>query len=104
MVAYETYAASLVSKGHGHPLWQPNPGEYPPVELADVGYVLEGGFITLFNASVDRSDSSGSGQPHDHTPLLVGQIQRKEPLPKAPEYISSEGVSNKGADMTITAE
>lgn len=103
MVAHEAYAAALVSKGHGHPLWQPDPGVYPSVELADVGYILDGGFIKLFNASVGVEDPSNSfGLPVDHTPLHVGQIQRKTPLPKTPEYISSEGVSDKGVDLSIT--
>ena len=104
MVAYETYAASLVSKGHGYPLWEPNPGGYAPVELADVGYTSGGGFIKLFNAAAGIDDPSNSlGLPEGHTPLIVGQIQTKNPLPKAPEYISSEGVSEKGGDLSITA-
>lgn len=43
MVAYTTYAKALFPKGHGHPLWEPDPGEYAPVEIADVGYVSDGG-------------------------------------------------------------
>ena len=104
MVAHETYAACLVSKGHGHPLWQPDPGEFPADEIADVGYVLDGGFIKHWNVSVGVNDPSNSfGLPADHVPLSVGQIQRKTPLPGKPEYISSEGVSHTGADLSITA-
>jgi hypothetical protein len=104
MVAYETYATSLVSKGHGYPLWEPNPGERAPVELADVGYTSGGGFMKLFNAAAGIDDPSNSlGLPEGHTPLIVSQIKNRNPLPKAPEYISSEGVSEKGGDLSITA-
>ena len=66
MVAYETYAASLVSKGHGYPLWEPDPGECAPVELADVGYTSEGGFTKLFNASAGIDDPSNDRDRDKH--------------------------------------
>jgi hypothetical protein len=104
MVASETYANALVSQGYGHPLWEPDPGEYPPVELADVGYISDGGFIKLFNTSAGINDPSNSlGLPPGHNLLSIGRIQRRAPLPKAPEYISSEGVSEKGVDLSLTA-
>jgi hypothetical protein len=103
MVAYETYASVLVTKGHGHPLWEPDPGEYASVDLGDVGYLYRGAFVKLFNVSKDIHDSSNqSGLPHGHIPLHIGNILRLTPLPKAPEHISSEGVSEKGADLSVT--
>ena len=106
MVAHITYANALISKGLGCPLWEPTPGEYAPlaVELADVGYLCDGGFITLFNVSKARDDLSNQYVlPDGHIPLQVGGIQRKEPLPKRPEHISSEGVSKIGADLSFMA-
>ena len=103
MVAHITYANALFSKGHGYPLWEPNPGEYAPVELADIGYLRDGGFVKLFNASRPRDDwSNRLGLPDGHNPLQVGDIHRKEPLPKRPEHISSEGVSGIGGDFSVT--
>ena len=103
MVAAQTYANSLVSQGHGHPLWEPDPGEYPPVKLGDVGYISDGGFIKLFNASAGVDDPSNTlGLPQSHISLPIGPIQRRAPLPKAPEYVSSEGVSEKGLDLSLT--
>lgn len=103
MVAYTTYAKALFPKGHGHPLWEPDPGEYAPVEIADVGYISDGGFIKLFSAST-RIDgwSNRLGFPEGHTPLLVGDIRRRTPLPKKPEYISSEGVQKKGINLSVS--
>jgi hypothetical protein len=104
MVAHTTYANALLSKGHGHALWEPDPGEYAPVELGDVGYLYKGAFIKLFNASKDRDDwSNRLGLPTEHVPLRIGEILRKMPLAKAPECISSEGVSNLGMDLSVRA-
>jgi hypothetical protein len=104
MVAYKTYANALIIKGHGHPLWEPDPGEYAPVDLGDVGYLYNGAFVKLFNASRDIDDPSNRlGFPHGHCPLRIRDVLRQTPLPKAPEYISSEGVRKKGAELTVTA-
>jgi hypothetical protein len=104
MVAYETYANALIIKGHGYPLWEPNPGEFAPVELGDVGYLRNGAFVKLFNASKAIDDLSNRlGLPRGHHPLRIGDILRQTPLAKAPEYISSEGVRKKGAELAATA-
>lgn len=102
MVAYETYANALITKGHGHPLWEPDPGEFAPVEIADVGHVLNGGFIKIFNASSDAPNLSNQfGLPPGFSPLPVGPIQCRAPLPKTPKYIFSEGVSEIGANIGL---
>ena|SRR5882762_322020 len=105
MVAHEIYAASLVSKGHGHPLWEPDPGESPPVMLADVGYISDGRFIKLFNVSRGVDDLNNIyGLPQGHMLLKIGRTEpSRTPLPAAPEYISSEGVSESGVGLDITA-
>lgn len=97
MAAHTMYENALLSKGHGFPLWEPDPHEYAPVKLADVGYISQGGFVKLFNVSTTEDNwSNRLGFPNGHTPLLVGDIKCGAPLPKQPEYISSEGVSERG--------
>ena len=104
MVAYETYASALITKGHGHPLWEPDPGDYPGVELGDVGFIDEGGFIRLFNASAGNDDPRNHfGLPQGHSRLLTGRIKRRTPLPKEPRYIASKGIQSTGVDLSITA-
>lgn len=104
MVAHTTYANNLISKGHGYPLWEPDPGNYAPIELADVGYLYDGAFIKLFNASTNQYNRSNRlGFPNDHIPIDVGDVLNKTPLPKRPKYISSEGVSEADANMSATA-
>jgi hypothetical protein len=103
MVAYETYANALITKGHGRPLWEPDPGEYAPVELGDVGYLYRGAFVKLFNASKAIDDPSNQfGLPRGHDPLPIRNILRNTPLPKAPEYIATKGVRSRGAELTVT--
>jgi len=101
MVAYETYANALATKGHGHPLWEPDPGAYDPVDLGDVGYLDKGAFVKLFNAS--NNSGNRLGLPPGHIPLHISNILRRTPLPKEPEYVSSEGIRRQGADLTATA-
>jgi hypothetical protein len=104
MVAYLTYTNTLLPKGNGYPLWEPDPGEFTPVDLADIGYVSNGGFIKLFHASMNSNSNINSRNnrfPEGHTPIYVGDIQCRTPLPKKPAYISSESVVKKGADLRL---
>lgn len=103
MVAHATYSKALITKGYGHPLWKPDPGECGPVEIADVGYISNGGFTRLFSTSTKSDLSNRHGLPEGHRPLTVGDIRYQTPLPKQPEYISSEGVQRKGTNITISA-
>jgi hypothetical protein len=98
--AHKTYAKALIQKLHGYPLWEPDPGSYAAVEIADVGYISRGAFIKLFNASKDANDPSNRlGLPDGHTPLVIGEVQRTTALSKE-DHISSEGVSLIGAEIT----
>jgi hypothetical protein len=106
VAAYSIYANQLIPKGHGHPLWEPDPGQEPAVQLGDVGYLKDGGFIRLFNASKSPDDPSNAlGVPEGYEPLTVNpsDIRRRSPLPKKPEYISSEGVVDKGAEISASS-
>lgn len=95
--AHETYTKALLKKFHGHALWEPDPGTDAPVELADVGYVQNGAFIKLFNASKGPNHPSNPlGLPDGHEPCPIGPIQERNAL-QGGLPISSEGVSEVGA-------
>jgi hypothetical protein len=95
------YAHQLVSERNGHALWDPNPGKKPAVELADVGYVKDGGFVRLFNASKALHDTSNKlGVPERYKPLCVGEVQYREPLLRSPHSIRSENISATDADAS----
>lgn len=100
--AHITYAKALFSKTHSHALWEPDPasGNYASVELADVGYIKNGCFVKLFNASKDADGSSA--YPDGHEPCVVGPINRRNPLPGG-SPISSEGVSEVGMEGGLTS-
>ena len=60
--AWNVYAEQLFSHGHGYPLWQPDPDRSAgEVEIADVGWINQGGFFQLFNAARDASDNQIRG-------------------------------------------
>jgi hypothetical protein len=97
------YANQLVPKRNGHALWEPNPGASPAVELADVGYLKDGAFIRLFNASKVLGDKSNNlGVPEGYRRLNVGQIQSREPLPERPNSIRSRSISIKGVELNAS--
>ena len=53
-LAAEVYAEQLLSKGHGLPLWIPEPSKFGQVLIGDVGYVYDGQFYRLFNATFPK--------------------------------------------------
>lgn len=56
----------------GHALWDTSPGDHPPVETGDVGFIRQGKFHRLFNALYSESHPSNIrfGVPEDHEQLL----------------------------------
>lgn len=65
------YTKLLFRLGHGHPLWEPEPTEAGEVLLGDVGYILDGGFYRLFNATLpdDHDIHKQSGVPEGYQPF-----------------------------------
>ncbi|KAI0754014.1 hypothetical protein C8Q80DRAFT_1116867 [Daedaleopsis nitida] len=51
-LACDVYTRLMLPRGHGYPLWEPEPTESGEVLIGDVGYVLDGGFYRLFNATL----------------------------------------------------
>ncbi|PCH44546.1 hypothetical protein WOLCODRAFT_105294 [Wolfiporia cocos MD-104 SS10] len=49
--AWDVYAKLLWEKGYGYPLWSPEPHEKGEVDIGDVGFIWEGRFYCLLNAS-----------------------------------------------------
>ena len=80
------YAEQLVSRGHGHPLWHPEPfTSFGAVELGDVGYVSEGAFVRLFNALRSAQDRANArGVPQGFAPFLPDASPRERRVPAGP--------------------
>ncbi|KAF8466771.1 hypothetical protein JB92DRAFT_2773813, partial [Gautieria morchelliformis] len=101
MPAWETYYKQLLSRGHGHALWDADPGEHPAIDIADVGYMYEGAFVRLFNASKQIGDVSNRlGTPVGYKPIRVGEIM--EGTLSASQPITSETVIQRGVDVNVS--
>lgn len=66
------YAEQLLPRGHGLPLWHPEPSELGEVLIGDVGFVQEGYFHRLFNIILGVDHPANShGVPEGFTMLEV---------------------------------
>ena len=70
-VASDIYATELSRRGHGLPLWRPEPENDQQIRVGDVGWVDEDGqFHRLFNVTVGADDPyNADGVPQDFEPL-----------------------------------
>lgn len=70
---YRERLSSGSSLSRGLALWKPNPvdGVYNQVSIGDVGYILEGAFIRMFNVTLSWDDESNNalGEPCHYDPL-----------------------------------
>lgn len=89
-LAAAVYAEQLLPKGHGFPLWIPEPDtNQDEVRIGDVGYVWEGSFCTLFNITLPETHPvNRNGVPDGFTPLKFNPaelVRRRDAyLPDAP--------------------
>ena len=59
----DVYAEQLFPMTYGHALWYPQPDEltgHQPIEIGDVGYIMDGAFVRLFNVTRPLPDSNDS--------------------------------------------
>ena len=65
------YARELRAHGYGEPLWQPEPSQYGEVLIGDVGFIADGRFYRLFNATSAADDRVNAefGVPDGFVPL-----------------------------------
>ena len=95
MAHYDTYRDQLAiaHPAFGHALWEPDPGEFPPVEVGDVGFIRDGKFQRLFNALLPADDPShGDGVPEHHEPLQLRLANHIDSGVLAPNNFYSYGV------------
>lgn len=62
--------------GHGHALWHPSPLDgLHHISIGDVGYLYNGAFIRIFNATLPWDDLSNTlfGKLEEYVPLNVGK-------------------------------
>ena len=71
-LACHVYTKLMFQQAHGHPLWEPEPTKSGEVLIGDVGYILDGGFYRLFNATLpsEHPVHQRSGIPEDYEPFV----------------------------------
>jgi hypothetical protein len=91
---------------YGHALWEPNPGGlYHAIEVGDVGYILQGKFLRLFNALLpaDHPSHEKCGVPESHEPLKPSIADHIDSSTLGPENLCSDGVTESASHAQTTA-
>jgi hypothetical protein len=100
------YAKLLLPKGHGHPLWIPEPDENLPSEyrerglsIGDVGIITPGGgFDVLFNACQPATHPiNNDSVPEGFVPFMLGDGDIvKEPSKHSPGTVITSSDAEDG--------
>ncbi|KAH9941399.1 hypothetical protein B0H21DRAFT_696993, partial [Amylocystis lapponica] len=99
----DIYANELITLGHGHPLWYPEPSRAGEVEIGDVGPICNGQSLRLFNATKPADhEFNKDGVPNDFKHFELNtrlHIQRDGEIPQG--FLNSRGVTavNVGAQV-----
>ncbi|KAI0334585.1 hypothetical protein GY45DRAFT_1294881 [Cubamyces sp. BRFM 1775] len=107
--ACKVYTKLMLQRGHGYPLWEPEPNEAGEVLIGDVGYILDGGFYRLFNATLaaDHPVNARYGVPDGYQPftypeaLLHRRSRVLEPKPLCSKNVVAFSVE-ASADLGFT--
>lgn len=71
---HEIYASSLQTLSVGHALWFPEPHDSGEPQIGDVGFILDGSFVRLFNLDMSAPNKKVTRwddyPPFDITPPL----------------------------------
>lgn len=102
MTQYDIFRDQLAIKYpvYGHALWEPNPGGLQPaVEIGDVGCILQGKFLRLFNVLLPANHPSHekSGVPESYEPLKPSIPDHLNSNTLGPENLCSAGVTESSA-------
>jgi hypothetical protein len=98
MTQYDIFRDQLAIKypAYGHALWEPNPDVLQrAIEVGDVGCILQGNFLRLFNALLPANHPSHeqSGVPESHEPLKPSFADHLNSSTLGPENLCSAGVT-----------
>ncbi|KAH9165399.1 hypothetical protein EDB89DRAFT_2233439 [Lactarius sanguifluus] len=107
MAHYSTFREQLAiaHPAFGHALWEPDPGQYAPVQVGDVGFIRDGKFHRLFNALLPANDPSheSRGTPEYHEPLQLRLRDHIDPGTLSPNNFYSYGVNVVSGGLEVLA-
>ena len=101
---YNIYARQLFIRRHGYPLWKPEP-ETPDneIRLGDVGFLSNGAFYQIFNATVSKNDpSQTNGVPEDFEKWTVKSLHMATRKKAVESALCSRSVSSFSMDGQVT--
>lgn len=97
MAHYDTFRDQLAiaHPAFGYALWEPDPGDSPPVEVGDVGFIRHGKFHRIFNALLPANHPSHErlGVPEDHESLRPRMLDHLNRGNLSPNTFYSYGVT-----------
>ena len=104
--AWNIYAKQLLAMRQGYPLWHPEIERERGLEIkvGDVGYLHEGAFIRIFNATLpdDHEDHKMFGVPHGHKPFRVNQFLWRDQSSVIESHLCSRSVSSFELEGGVT--
>lgn len=96
--AAHVYSHSLIFRGHGIPMWVPEPSHFGEVQVGDVGYIRGGCFYRLFNIIRPKNHQMNAfGVPSGFTPLQVNLLS----IHKTDTYLASGAVCSTSVKETV---
>ena len=104
---YVVYPTSMFSLHRGYGLWYPEPHEAGEPQIGDVGYVLEGRFIRLFNINTSKPEYRVRYWPVEFgvqeppSPGIFSRLDRRE-KPIIPALYPSRGVIKRDVGGSIS--
>ena len=102
---YNIYAKQLFPMRHGYPLWHPEieRDRGLEVQIGDVGYLHEGVFIRIFNATLPREhpDHARFGVPNGHEPFQISDISNREFQGVIQSHLCSRSVRSFGLEGSV---
>ncbi|KAI9445970.1 hypothetical protein H4582DRAFT_2052101 [Lactarius indigo] len=107
MAHYDTFREQLAiaHPAFGHALWEPDPGQYPTVQVGDVGFIRDGKFHRLFNALLPANHPShqSRGTPEYHEPLQLRLRDHIDHGTLSPNNFYSYGVNVVSGGLKVLA-
>lgn len=103
MIPHDVFAKELLHCNLGRAMWIPEPSHvYGPAQIGDIGYIEEGQFIFLFNASYPPDDPRQKrGVPNEFERLEIPDTNFVDAYLQ-PQVLHSTTIRQLGANASVS--